>query len=132
MPYKNLRQQRDYQLKWMRARRRHRLAGLTCARCGSSQDIEIDHIDPRKKASHRIWSWTEKRYQAEMKKCQLLCVECHKVKTREDYVKFVTHCPQGHPYDEKNTYVRKRPYSRKCRTCYRLRARKRRQLARIG
>jgi len=30
----------------------------------------------------------------------------------------VTHCPQGHPYDEANTYRRRnRPNSRECRTC---------------
>lgn len=128
MPYKDLTQQRAYQLKWMHARRRQRLAGLICVRCGSSEDIEIDHIDPSKKVSHRIWSWKEKRYQAEIKKCQPLCGACHKAKTREDYLKFVTHCPQGHRYDEKNTYIRKHPYSRKCRMCYKLRARRRRAL----
>lgn len=30
----------------------------------------------------------------------------------------VTHCPQGHPYDEENTRWRKdRPNSRSCITC---------------
>jgi HNH endonuclease len=30
----------------------------------------------------------------------------------------VTHCPQGHPYDEANTYRRRnRPNSRECRIC---------------
>ena len=33
-----------------------------------------------------------------------------------------THCPQGHPYDEVNTY-RTRSGSRQCRTCNRVRAR---------
>jgi hypothetical protein len=31
-----------------------------------------------------------------------------------------THCPQGHPYDEENTYWRKdRPGQRQCRACAR-------------
>jgi hypothetical protein len=30
-----------------------------------------------------------------------------------------THCPQGHPYDETNTYVWPRDGSRHCRTCVR-------------
>lgn len=34
-----------------------------------------------------------------------------------------THCPQGHPYDEENTFVRSRG-SRECRTCMRERSRK--------
>lgn len=33
-----------------------------------------------------------------------------------------THCPQGHPYDEANTYVRSNGH-RACRTCNRLRCR---------
>ena len=28
-----------------------------------------------------------------------------------------THCPYGHPYDEKNTYYRKDVYGRECRAC---------------
>jgi len=34
-----------------------------------------------------------------------------------------THCPQGHPYDEANTYVRPNG-DRECRTCHRERSRK--------
>lgn len=40
-----------------------------------------------------------------------------------------THCPQGHPYDEVNTYVTKQG-GRQCRTCTRLRSRARRTSAR--
>ncbi len=32
-----------------------------------------------------------------------------------------THCPQGHPYDEKNTYYRPKTSHRGCRTCNRQR-----------
>lgn len=36
-----------------------------------------------------------------------------------------THCPQGHPYDEVNTYVLpSRPNARYCRTCHRERSRR--------
>jgi hypothetical protein len=34
-----------------------------------------------------------------------------------------THCPQGHPYDEENTYVSPRGW-RQCRTCIRERMRR--------
>ena len=39
-----------------------------------------------------------------------------------------THCPQGHPYDEANTAIRRRPDrrpQRACRTCHRDRQRNR-------
>lgn len=37
-----------------------------------------------------------------------------------------THCPQGHPYDEENTYVRPSNGRRVCQECRRTTARKRR------
>lgn len=40
----------------------------------------------------------------------------------------ITHCPQGHEYDEANLYTRPKGKSggRMCRTCHRLRERRRR------
>lgn len=38
-----------------------------------------------------------------------------------------THCPQGHPYDESNTYIT--PHGRWCRECNNARGRRRRALA---
>jgi hypothetical protein len=35
-----------------------------------------------------------------------------------------THCPQGHPYDEANTYRRKGRNNRMCRACARARMRR--------
>lgn len=32
-----------------------------------------------------------------------------------------THCPQGHPYDEVNTFASKGRRERRCRACYRIR-----------
>lgn len=40
------------------------------------------------------------------------------------------HCPQGHPYDAINSYIRKKKGSRVCRECGKLRARNIRRLAR--
>ena len=43
-----------------------------------------------------------------------------------------THCPQGHPYDEANTYIRSRG-GRECRTCHRDSIRRRYQaMVRVG
>jgi hypothetical protein len=39
-----------------------------------------------------------------------------KIAKGRDYWLNVTHCPQGHPYDEANTYVTPRGH-RQCRTC---------------
>lgn len=46
-----------------------------------------------------------------------------------------THCPQGHPYDAENTWIRSRErrgrtaYERRCRACHRDRTRARRSRA---
>jgi len=43
----------------------------------------------------------------------------------------VTHCPQGHAYDDTNTYLQKKG-SRVCRTCLRLKAREKRAAQRAA
>lgn len=73
---------REYKRKWAAARRADWMAGKSCVQCGSTQSLEVDHIDPAQKVSHRIWTWAIPRRDAELAKCQVLCTECHKVKTR--------------------------------------------------
>lgn len=54
-----------------------------CVRCGSDIDLEVDHIDPKLKVDHRVWSWSAVRREAELAKCQVLCHPCHVDKTWE-------------------------------------------------
>ena len=45
--------------------------------------------------------------------------------------KIKTHCPQGHPYNEENTYVyltKDGNYLRSCRICHNVRGKKRREV----
>jgi 5-methylcytosine-specific restriction endonuclease McrA len=61
--------------------------GGACAQCGSDDDLEIDHIDPATKSfdfGKVGWKkpWAEQ--EAELQKCQLLCSQHHRVKTRHD------------------------------------------------
>lgn len=84
MPYKDRRKQLDYQNRWMQERKRKWfLEQGSCVQCGSSENLEVDHIDPTKKVTHNIWSWSDKRRQEELEKCQVLCYECHLAKTQE-------------------------------------------------
>lgn len=85
MPYKDKDQQREYQRLWMQRRRDSFFSGKICESCGSVKDLQLDHRDPRKKVSHRIWSWSADRREAEVDKCQVLCTTCHKLKTRSDW-----------------------------------------------
>lgn len=83
MGYKDKEKQREYQRRWVQKRRQDWLdENGPCVRCGSTEDLEVDHIDPDQKISHRIWSWSNSRRNEELEKCQVLCSDCHKKKTR--------------------------------------------------
>lgn len=79
----------DYKKK-ARARNKDKamqLLGNVCKNCGSIDKLEFDHIDP-KTVTFRIgsyqlsYSWA--KIEEEVKKCQLLCKDCHWEKTRQD------------------------------------------------
>lgn len=85
MPYADKAKQIDYQRRWIQKRRADYFKGKACASCGCSDiNMQLDHIDPDTKASHKIWSWSQARREEELKKCQILCVDCHKKKTVKD------------------------------------------------
>ena len=65
----------------------NRLGGK-CARCGCTENLEVDHKDPREKLfevkSRLSYKWVN--LIDEVDKCQLLCKPCHKDKTyNEDW-----------------------------------------------
>ncbi|MGW5635712.1 HNH endonuclease [Streptomyces sp. NPDC003832] len=65
----------------MAARRAEFFAGKSCVRCGSTERLELDHIEPGAKVTHRIWSWSAERRATELAKCQPLCAGCHRSKS---------------------------------------------------
>jgi 5-methylcytosine-specific restriction endonuclease McrA len=75
---------RAYQAAWMAKRRAGFFADKSCAACGSRERLELDHVDPSKKTSHSIWSWSPERREAEIAKCQVLCRPCHQLKSIDD------------------------------------------------
>lgn len=63
--------------------------GGHCARCQSTENLEFDHIEASLKV-YRIstrFSLLFEILKEELDKCQLLCVDCHRLKTREDLLK---------------------------------------------
>jgi hypothetical protein len=82
MPCKTKEIQKAYQRKWVAKRRSEWLLQHgPCIQCGSWHKLQVDHIDPSTKVSHSIWSWTKKRREEELAKCQVLCCDCHSKKT---------------------------------------------------
>lgn len=70
------------------------LLGGACIACGATADLEIDHIDPATKSyeiGSRLARYSKDRILVELLKCQLLCVEHHRAKSRREARARVTH-----------------------------------------
>lgn len=80
-PEKQREYQRAYQRAWQAARRAEWFAGRACVDCGSTTDLELDHVDCRTKVHHAVWSWRRERREAELAKCVARCHDCHVAKT---------------------------------------------------
>jgi len=82
---------REYTLKRYHRRREKAIEQLggKCAQCGSTNKLEFDHIDQQTKEFTITDSLgiSEKRLQAELAKCQILCESCHQNKTSKEYVR---------------------------------------------
>ncbi len=58
--------------------------GNICKNCGSFENLEIDHIDKNSKSFAISRPSNDKVFLEELKKCQLLCNDCHKEKTKTE------------------------------------------------
>ncbi len=56
--------------------------GGKCAVCGATKNLEFDHVDPATKVATiaKASSFSQVRFDAEVAKCQLLCVDHHRAK----------------------------------------------------
>jgi 5-methylcytosine-specific restriction endonuclease McrA len=86
-------QKKAYQREWMAERRKQgvQLLGGECSNCKSTENLEFDHVNPEQKWTHRFWSYAWERIEKELAKCQLLCEDCHRAKTKAWYVENVGH-----------------------------------------
>ena len=107
MPYKDKNKQREYQRIRVSQTRASWFQDKRCIQCDSQNNLELDHINPKTKISHRIWSWSSSRRLQEIVKCQVLCKKCHRQKTTID-------CKRPLIHGAKNTY----DYHKcRCRSC---------------
>ena len=62
------------------------LLGGKCCKCGSTENLEFDHINPedKKDVIANLLVKSKERLLDELKKCQLLCTNCHYEKTLKD------------------------------------------------
>jgi 5-methylcytosine-specific restriction endonuclease McrA len=62
--------------------------GGKCVRCGTTEGtLHLDHKDAKKKTMRAsdLHSVNDKRFEAEIKNLQVLCEDCHRDKTFEDW-----------------------------------------------
>lgn len=83
------------ELKRYRRRRQeaiHRMGGK-CVRCSSTEQLELDHVDPDRKTFDISANWSIKpaTWADEAAKCQLLCRTCHQRKTVEQRAARIPH-----------------------------------------
>lgn len=57
-----------------------------CKQCGAEENLEFDHIDPKSKKFNigHLLNTSKEKTIIELKKCQLLCKNCHDKKTRKN------------------------------------------------
>lgn len=64
-----------------------------CSTCGYKEHhvaLQLDHIDPSTKAKWRKqrqalnYKWSKERIKQELSKCQVLCANCHAIRTFEE------------------------------------------------
>ena len=86
LPYSSPAAKREYQRQWRNRRRDEYLAryGNKCGRCGSQDNLEFHHRNRDEKVSHKIWTFSIQRIEAELAKCDLLCMKCHFVETAKE------------------------------------------------
>jgi 5-methylcytosine-specific restriction endonuclease McrA len=86
----------DYMRDYMKSRRKARrakfidLLGGKCVSCGSTDNLQFDHANAKKKEFdlNAIKDSNEKTILKELKKCVLLCGDCHldKTKTNKEHI----------------------------------------------
>lgn len=62
------------------------ILGGKCVICGTTEQLEFDHIDPttKKFAISKLLNVSHQAAIDELDKCQLLCNGCHKIKTKKN------------------------------------------------
>jgi hypothetical protein len=78
MPIMDTERRRLFNRDWYARRRNEFFKDKVCAWCGSTERMELHHLDKATKEGHCIWSWVKERREAEIAKCIVLCLHCHR------------------------------------------------------
>lgn len=88
MPITDPEKRREYNRSWIKTRRDSYFKGKSCVGCGSTESLELDHIDPDTKIYQpsSLWGMSDLNPMkvAELAKCQVLCSDCHIDKSKRE------------------------------------------------
>ncbi len=84
-----------YKLRWQRVRAEWFTEHGPCVRCGSWENLEIDHKERNVKVNHKVWFWSKERRDEELSKCQVLCHSCHVLRHTIEMMTQIEHNPKG-------------------------------------
>lgn len=103
---------KEYFREYYAARKGEYIARLggKCVKCGSTDKLQFDHIDPLTKEFPigKLMNVSKAKAEFELAKCQLLCVPCHQAKTISDG-------RQGGGWNKGNITHGSSGYKQKCR-----------------
>ena len=91
MSYKDKEKQKEYSRNWVSKRRLDFFKDKKCEICGSTERLELHHINKEDKEDHKIWSWSIERRNKEIKKCVIWCRDCHEEHHAEEKRRPITH-----------------------------------------
>lgn len=78
MPYKDRDKQRAFQREWIKKRRAKWFeTNGPCEECGATEDLIAASPKPGKPIPHRVWTYSDKRRDAVLSKCVVLCRSCY-------------------------------------------------------
>lgn len=70
---------REYNKMWREKRRQEYFTDKKCKQCDETdyRILVTHHVNPDTKVKGGMWTWSEKRRNAELAKCIVLCKDCH-------------------------------------------------------
>jgi 5-methylcytosine-specific restriction endonuclease McrA len=81
---------RKYAREWVAGRRKNFFSTQVCSHCAGTEKLELHHLNRTDKIANAIWSWSESRRNEELKKCIVLCKNCHQIETNKQIKEWTT------------------------------------------
>lgn len=108
---------REYSRRWKARRKAEFFADKVCEECGTDEDLQVDHIIPRRGSKYRqVWLMSKSQMDEEMKLCQILCRTHHAEKTIRDME--ITHGFKPYTHGTFAMYHRHKCRCEPCKTFY--------------